>query len=231
MGTVKHFLMNLTFLPAWLLSGRSYQCPKNYGKLELKGEKDTCQRIENGTDPPWLRTTCHLWCRWYCILTWCRDLAFCLKQSVDWKKECTWKINKLIWRSRSKNVKMESVNGGPSYSFDVQRCYKEIYINIRLFNGTMQGNCMYKIPIFIYIKIIYYLFSHPFYHYIYQSLWSPDNSFISSFMWELIVWTTHLTISCFPHSAIDSCIYSIILLSHLLLLFIQINDLLPLSVY
>nr|XP_058964841.1 adhesion G-protein coupled receptor D1-like [Pocillopora verrucosa] len=122
------------------LIGHSYQCPKNYGKLELKGVKDTCQRIENGTDPPWLRITCHLWCRWYCILTWCRDFAFCLKQSVDWQKECTWRINKLIWRSRSKNIKMESVNGGPSYSFDVQRCYKEIYINIRLFNGTMQGN-------------------------------------------------------------------------------------------
>ena len=160
MGTVKHFLMNLTFWPAWLLSGHSYQCPKNYGKLELKGVKDTCQRIENGTDPPWLRITCHLWCRWYCILTWCRDFAFCLKQSVDWQKECTWRIDELIWRSRSKNIKMESVNGGPSYSFDFQRCYERIYINIRLFNGTMQGNGMYKIPIFLYILksfIIYFL--------------------------------------------------------------------------
>ena len=226
MGTVKYFLMNLTFLPAWLLSGHSYQCPKNYGKLELKGIKYTCQRIENGTDPPWLRFTCHGLYRWYCILTWCRDFAFCLKQSVDWQKECTWRIDELIWRSRSKNIKMESVNDGPSYSFDVQRCHKGYYINIRLFNGTMQGNGMYKIPI-VYI----FLFSHPFYHYMYQSLWSPNNYFISSFMWELIVWTTPLTISCFPHSAIDSCIYSIILLSHLLLLFIQINDLLPFSAY
>ena len=40
---------------------------------------------------------------------------------------------------------MESVNGGPSYSFDFQRCYERIYINIRLFNGTMQGNGMYRV--------------------------------------------------------------------------------------
>ena len=163
MGTVKHFLMNLTFWPAWLLSGHSYQCPKNYGKLELKGVKDTCQRIENGTDPPWLRITCHLWYswyRWYCILTWCRDFAFCLKQSVHWQEECTRRIDKFIWGSRSKNIKMESVNGGPSYSFDFQRCYGQIYINIRLFNGTMQGNGMYRGFFYELKSFIIYFFIH-----------------------------------------------------------------------
>ena len=130
--------------------------------MELKRVQDTCQQIENGTDPPWLRINYHHTCDWYCIRTWCRDFAFCLKQSVHWQEECTWRIYKLIWRSRSINRKVESVSNGPSYSFDVQRCYKHfklrIYINIKLLNGTVQGNGMYKIPFFYIMKsfIIYF---------------------------------------------------------------------------
>ena len=121
--------------------------------MKLKGVQDTCQRIENGTDPPWLRINSHYLCRRYCILTWCRDFAFCLKQSVGWGEECTQRIF-FLWRGRSINSKVESVSDGPSYSFDVQKCYKrlgwQIYINIRLLKGTVQGNGMYKIP-FLYI--------------------------------------------------------------------------------
>ena len=133
--------------------------------MKLKGVQDTCQRIENGTDPPWLRINSHFLCRRYCILTWCRDFAFCLKQSVYWREECTRGILKLIWGGRSINIKVESVSNGPSYSFDVQRCYKRsgwpIYINIRLLDGTVQGNGMYKIP-FLYImkKFIIYSLIH-----------------------------------------------------------------------
>ena len=53
-------------------------------------------------------------------------------------------------RSIIKSIKVESVTNGPSYSFDVQSCSNCIYINVRLLNGTVQGNGMYKIP-FLYI--------------------------------------------------------------------------------
>ncbi|XP_066023887.1 adhesion G-protein coupled receptor D1-like isoform X2 [Pocillopora verrucosa] len=128
-----------------LMIGYSYQCPENYGDLELKGVQGTCLRIENGTDPPWLTIDCHHLSRGCCILTWCRDFAFCLKQSVDWQKECA----RRIYNRRLTNIIVDSIANGLSYRFDVQYCYenlwKRIYrvytvIKIKPFNSSLQGN-------------------------------------------------------------------------------------------
>ena len=132
--------------------------------MELKGVQDTCQRIENGTDPLWLRISCPYLHRRYCILTWCRDFAFCLKQSIDWQEECSQRI----YERRLTNINVDSVGNGPSYSFDVERCSKPwrwlIYVKIRLINGTLQEYGMHRIPFVIIMKvcIIYFLIHMPF---------------------------------------------------------------------
>ena len=135
--------------------------------MELKGVQDTCQRIENGTDPPWLKIDCHHLPRWCCILTWCRDFAFCLKQSVDWQEKCAWRI----YKRRLTNIIVDSITNGLSYRFDVQYCYGNLWkrtytiIKITPFNSSLQGNGKQKIPFNFYHGTIYHLFSHPFvYH-------------------------------------------------------------------
>lgn len=114
-GSLAKIFWKILFLAPMIVSDHSYQCPENYGELKLEGVEDNCQRIENGTDPPWLRITWHHLCNRSCILKCCRDFAFCLKQSVVWREECTRRIV-LLWRGRSINTKVESVSNGPSYS-------------------------------------------------------------------------------------------------------------------
>ena len=179
--------------------------------MELKGVQDTCLRIENGTDPPWLRIDCHHLSRGCCILTWCRDFAFCLKQSFDWQKECA----RRIYNRRLTNIIVDSIANGLSYRFDVQYCYenlwKRIYrvytvIKITPFNSSLQGNGMYKIPFNLIMEpsIIYFLIHMS----IIKSISLSVHTIIPSFLCSVRI--NYLTIKRFPHSAIDSFIHTFI---------------------
>ena len=154
------FSLEFNTLSHLLFSGHSHQCSNNYAEKELKRVKDTCQLIEKGTNQLWFEIKCPFPPRRLCVLMWCRDLAFCLKQSAQWQEKCIQKLNR---ENFSATVMMNSVGNSLSYSLDVKHCYHylglrfyKVYtmIKIRLFNGISEGDSMYK----IYFVVIMNLF-------------------------------------------------------------------------
>ena len=145
-----------------LIAGSNHDC-SYYRELKLAGIEDTCQQIVNGTGHSWLRMICqsgdskpHHRC-----FFWCRDFAFCLNQTSDWRKNCTDMFSQ-FWSPQLNNITMAAVrNNDASYHFQVKHCQRgspdAFAIKITLLNSGSTKNGLYEC-LLVYIQ----RFSHTF---------------------------------------------------------------------
>ena len=130
-------------------SNNDHDC-SSHQELTLAGIQDTCQQIVNGTGHSWLRIICqsgyskpHRRC-----FFWCRDFAFCLNQSSDWRTNCTDMFSQ-FWSPQLNNITMTAVtNNDASYHFQVKNCQRgspdAFAIKITLLNSGSKKNGLYE---------------------------------------------------------------------------------------
>ncbi|XP_022810055.1 uncharacterized protein LOC111347061 isoform X2 [Stylophora pistillata] len=122
----------------------SNQCSRGYPEMKLRGIKDTCQRIGNGTGFSSFKIRCHYYIQRYCTV-WCRDFAYCLGQSVRWQEKCARRFNRLFRRGHWTNIKVHAEGIGTPYNIHVHFCgwewsYKVYTIEIKLFDIATQDD-------------------------------------------------------------------------------------------
>lgn len=55
-------------------------------------------------------------------MVWCRDFAYCLKQSVRWQGECARRFNRLYRRGHWTIIHADAAGNGTSYDIYVKFC-------------------------------------------------------------------------------------------------------------
>ena len=122
----------------------------SYKELKLAGIQDTCQQIVYGTGHSWLRMLCQAgyYKPHHRCFFWCRDFAFCLNQTSNWRKNCTNMFSQ-FWSPQLNNITMTAVkNNDASYHFQVKNCQRtnpDVFaIKIALFNSGSAENGLYE---------------------------------------------------------------------------------------